>query len=241
MVELPILFSAPMVRAILEGRKTVTRRIVKFPHHNPLGQWEPMTVGTEKGALTAAGISLPLQEVIWHTRTGDSLICPHGQPGDRLWVRETFKSIASGEVKNGYGEVRYGYAYKADSATRWNERPTIIHDLTGQPGKGPMQFQPRPWKPSTHMPRRASRITLEVTGVRVERLQDISEDDSLAEGIDADLCRQSIGNAPLKGGYLPTCAFSYLWEKINGAGSWDANPWVWVIAFKRIEQERKAP
>src|SRR5687768_12827567 len=143
MKERPILFSAPMVRALLEGRKTQTRRICK-------GQRE---------------LSNP------HDFQLDR--CPHGQTGDRLWGREGFKRIASGEVKNGYGEVRYGFAYKADGATIWAPRPTIIHDLSNQPDAGPMQFQPRPWKPSIHMPRIASRILLEITSVRVERLQDI--------------------------------------------------------------------
>lgn len=222
MAERPILFSAPMVRAILDGRKTVTRRIVKP---------QPLE-GYDRSAWYSPGVMGwtpdPEPAGIWQ-----KVRCPYGQPGDRLWVRETFKEIASGEVKQGYGEVRYGFAYQADAATRWASRPTIIHDLRDQPPTGPMQFQPRPWKPSIHMPKRASRITLEVTGVRVERLQEISENDSLAEGIDADMCRQSIGKAPLKGGYFPICAFSYLWDQINGAGSWDANPWVWVVEFER--------
>ncbi|MDR3445942.1 hypothetical protein [Dyella sp.] len=237
MRELPILMNGPMVRAVLEGRKTVTRRVVKPAPpvgHSFFGFCTASTCRKDEGgAVWSAGEQ--------GVRLIDPLRvhCPYGQPGDRLWVRETFKPIASGEVKDGYGEVRYGYAYQADSSRQWNARPTIIHDLTGQPSKGPMQFQQRPWRSPATMPHRASRITLEVTGVRVERLQDISEEDALAEGIDADMCRASIGKAPLKAGYLPVCAFSYLWEQINGVGSWDANPWVWAISFRRIDGERR--
>lgn len=89
MKEKPILFSGPMVRALLDGRKTQTRRAVKLPHNNPLGEWEPIVIGGPDGGRTAAGETLPLQGGIWHTRTGDSLMSPYGQPGDRLWVRET--------------------------------------------------------------------------------------------------------------------------------------------------------
>ncbi|PXV60708.1 hypothetical protein SAMN04487785_102436 [Dyella jiangningensis] len=234
MRERPIIFSGPMVRAVLEGRKTVTRRIVKhipwLPGRNPhFSQAMPFV---NAGEWRIAG-----SEEMTH-----GFRCPYGQPGDRLWVRETFKPIASGEVKNGYGEVRYGYAYQADSSRRWNARPTTIHDLTGQPSKGPMQFQQRPWRSPATMPHRASRITLEVTGVRVERLQAIDRAGALAEGI-VDMSTPSHTAFGVPGASLaqhPVRAFQLLWDSINGAGSWDANPWVWAIEFRRIEQERKA-
>lgn len=219
MKERPILFSGPMVRALLDGTKTQTRRIVK-------------------GERAARGL-----ESGWHLKPYGFLTnqqfakaaCPYGQPGERLWVRETFKAIASGEIRDGYGEVRYGWAYQANAATRWNERPTIIHDLTGQPATGPMQFRPVPWKPSIHMPRRASRILLEITDVRVERLQDISEADALAEGINL----QRVESYAAKGSTKPAMrTYCDLWGAINGdAGpnSWAANPWVWAVSFKVVK------
>jgi hypothetical protein len=194
MKERPIIFSAPMVRAILDGSKTQTRRAVKP---------QPQELAPN-----------PSGRAVLHEP------CPYGLPGDRLWVREGFKPIASGEVKNGYGEVRYGFAYKADSATVWAERPTIIHDLSGQPPTGSMQFEERPWKSPIHMPHAACRIRLEITDVRVQRVQDISEADALAEGV-----RRQIKHA---------AAYAELWDSINGAGAWDANPWVWVVSFARI-------
>ncbi|MDR6381776.1 hypothetical protein [Paraburkholderia caribensis] len=197
MKERPILFSGPMVRALLDGRKTQTRRVVKLPHNNSLGTWEPTTIGGPEGGRTASGETVPLQGAIWHTRTGDSLMCPYGQPGDRLWVRETF--FPTPESCGG------GWHYKATEAN---------------------DFLPSmPWKPSIHMPRAASRITLEVTGVRVERLQTISRGDSMDEGCPFP---------NIAGGDDPRQWFSGLWCDINGAESWDVNPWVWVVEFRRL-------
>lgn len=217
-----------MVRAVLDGRKTVTRRIVKLPHHNPLGSWEPTTIG----GRDAGGFVHPEQAAIWHTRTGEVLTCPYGQPGDRLWVRETHMRVPH---PSEFGLTREMLPHTWDAccevAGTFLYRADPCSDLAADG---------RRWTPSIHMPRAASRITLEVTGVRVELLQDISEADALAEGIDNEMCRASLGKAPLKAGYLPTCAFSYLWDQINGAGSWDANPWVWSIEFRRIEQEGMA-
>lgn len=196
MKETPLLFNAPMVRSVLDGRKTQTRRVVKLPHQNPLGVWEPSTMGGEHGGRTAKGGTIPLQAVIWHTRTGDSLMCPHGQPGDRLWVRETWSSQDCME-----GEALY--------------RATAIQD-----GMNAGEVQEITWRPSIHMPRWTSRINLEITGVRVERLQDISEGDVIQEG-----CPNEI--------LYGTGWYRDLWESINGPGSWDANHWVWVIEFQR--------
>lgn len=238
MRERPILFNGAMVRAILAGQKTQTRCVVTLPHQNPLGQWEASTSGGY-GARDRKGNLVPEHVCIWHTRTGDTLSCPLGEPGDRLWVRERFKPVASGQVKNGYGEIRYGYAYEADSGTRWNKRTTIIHDLTGQPGKGPMQFQQSPWKPAICMPHRACRLVLEITAVRVERLQDISEGDAAAEGACVNVLPdirlpRSHPRAALPMIYADDREiFADLWDSTGGA--WDSNPWVWVIEFKRVD------
>lgn len=140
--------------------------------------------------------------------------CPYGVPGDRLWVRETWNRF----------EPWAGYYYAADYEG-WgiggDDDPDHIPDHEVR------------WKPSIHMPRAACRLVLEITDVRIERLQDISEADILAEGITVDRVAQWC-NTPWS--TMPTLhhAWRVLWESINGAGSWDANPWVWVISFRRV-------
>lgn len=217
--ERPILFNGAMVRAILAGQKTQTRRVLKMPH----GYWE-----------TSADGLVPIPAG-----------CPFGQPGDRLWVRERFKPIASGQVKNGRGEIRYGYAYEADSSTRWNKQTTIIHDLTGQPSKGPMQFQATPWRSSICMPHRACRLVLEITAVRVERLQALPSGDWESEGI--SFC---IEDPDTTAGRAFSEAEHYWIAGVSMRGTpedhamrahfaeqgldWDSNPWVWVIDFKQV-------
>ncbi|WOD19805.1 hypothetical protein [Paraburkholderia kirstenboschensis] len=237
MRELPMLFSGAMVRALLDGRKTQTRRIVKLPHNNPLGQWEPTTVGGENGGKTAAGATVPLQGGIWHTRTGDALLCPHGQPGDRLWVRET---CAAEELRDGLDGVRYladkGFmpiADTQDAAERW----IVLNAYRGQKGAV---------VPAIHMPRWASRIALEIVSVRVERLQQIDEASAKAEGVEPvkhgpiwptfeeKQCWRGYMNH--ERAYRDTAldSFNSLWRSINRPESWDANPWVWVVEFKRV-------
>lgn len=182
MRERPIIFSSTMVRAILEGRKTQTRRIVR-----------------ER--------DLPSPEYEYGRP------CPYGVPGDRLWVRETWMPIASGQIP---GPVRYGAAYRADDGRKWREHTTRVEFADGREA-GPLHLeQAQHWRPSIFMPHWASRITLEVTDVRVQRLQDISHDDAVAEG--------TAGRADFIG----------LWENINGRDSWKANPWVWAITFARV-------
>jgi len=187
--ERPILFNGDMVRAILEGRKTMTRRVMK---HQP-------------GEVTAVGRPLFFQDGDTGRRVSPK--CPYGQPGDHLWVRETFADEA-GDTRKYLGDHIY---YRAD-------------------GDG-VDLQDGFWTPSIHMPRWASRITLEVTGVRVERLQDISEEDAQAEGAEPKLCTGYPYHNPPS---THTNGFCQLWESINGPGSWDANPWVWVVEFRRL-------
>jgi hypothetical protein len=215
--EKPILMSAPMVRAILAGTKTMTRRLVKLPHQNPLGRWEPTTFGGPSGGRTRDGETIPEHAAIWHTRTGE-IICARWVVGDRLWVREAWRT-----------------------EREFDRLPP--RDLSPA---SPVQYEAGPFaevldgklRPSMFMPRWASRITLEVTGVRVERLQDISEADAVAEGIDLQPrlavyskdggCKWEPAN--------PIQVFCDLWESLNGPGSWDANPWVWVVEFRRLER-----
>lgn len=188
MKERPILFSAPMVRAILEGRKTQTRRIMK-----------PQPV-----ALTDDHTHKAWQNC------GDPRAqrCPYGQPGDRLWVRET------------WGVLHDCYLKDADEPTWWRA------DFSKRDEEG--QIMPR-WRPSIYMPKTRSRITLEITGVRVERLKDISEEDAKAEGARPWLHPLHPNGENRRHIY----GFSALWESINGLDSWAANPWVWVVEFKR--------
>lgn len=193
MRERPILFSGPMVRALLDGSKTQTRRMVKHP------------------ALKDLSYIVHCGDGWWGDEEGDvQALCPHGQPGDRLWVRESWMDTSSTgiESRDPHTLKLTRYAYMADTpAGSYADQCRKDFGLK--------------WKPSIHMPRAACRITLEITGVRVERLQDISDADARAEGMPA-----TVANSP-------RVWFASLWESINGPGSWDANPWVWVVEFKR--------
>jgi hypothetical protein len=232
--ELPILFSAPMVRAILEGRKTVTRRVVKG------GQipTEDTTVPDgERQRWSAIGQRDPRYGfcVFGSTETecakelAEFGRCPYGKPGERLWVRETWMDLRGTGVEHRPdpdGPLQR-YAYRADN-------PPGSHADEARKDFG------LKWKPSIHMPRVASRILLEITDVRVERLQDISDEQCAAEDVRAmrDDSGMLVGREG-PGNYVtpwPTRkeAFRDIWEFINGADSWAANPWVWVVEFKRV-------
>ena len=207
--ERPILFSAPMVRAILEGRKTVTRRTMKVQPVLNGNLWQVYGAGWNNGVTSVPAVP------------GHSLStkCPYGTPGERLWVREIF---ACGLCTD------QPYAYRATHAPE--DLEAGWHD-------------PIKWKPSIHMPRAASRILLEITDVRIERLQDITEDQALAEGIVGVPFRPDDG-WPICTGYMvgpddgktglqttAAKAFAGLWDSVGG--DWEANPWVWVVEFKR--------
>ena len=188
----PILFSGPMVRSILDGRKTQTRRGMRIqPRHEP-------SVQTDNDPRDGHAFTYAM----WDGGRGDAAcVCPYGSPGDWLWVRETWMQTPGGP------------AYKADGGDHYGAGGRLT------------------WKPSIHMSRSASRITLEIVKVRVERLQEITENDAVAEGAPALVEEDS----------SVTCGrhktvFVKLWDKLNakrGYG-WDNNPWVWVIEFKRI-------
>lgn len=243
MRERPILFSGEMVRALLDGLKTQTRRVAKF---------QPIEPGFNLGfSGVSAGhfcTDVPSSGHVLYSRRGDGvweqrtkpLHCPYGQPGDRLWVRETWGQSARDRV-----------LYRASP-----------DDVAAIAREEEWVSQPR-WRPSIHMPRWASRITLEITDVRVERVQEISEEDAKAEGVywqeptedDRAWARKRFGSdddmtgvwvAPgTDCGYGPKehrqrwhvtarGAFEFLWDSINakrGYG-WDANPWVWALSFR---------
>lgn len=213
MKERPIIFSAPMVQAILDGRKTQTRRIGK----TQCAEWTELAVEYSRHAKKGTvAVATHLAYPRGTARHG-ICECPYGIPGDRLWVREAWGLHAYGDdtdwLKGGCTAMDlddHVIAYRAD----W----------------GPLQDGCH-WRPSIHMPRAASRITLEITSVRVERLQDISEVDALAEGVTDDGSLVTDLNGKDRGGTI--AAYATLWEVINGVGSWDDNPWVWVVSFKR--------
>ncbi|END8951472.1 MAG: hypothetical protein E6X63_08135 [Pseudomonas aeruginosa] len=203
MKERPILFTGPMVHAILEGRKTVTRRVVK-PQPDFLGS---MVDPNTPFKTLDAGL---------HAR----ITCPYGQPGDRLWVRETW-GLQVRSYGGGAGEF---IVYRATN-------PDAIYCRSSEGREYPVK-----WKPGIHMRRHSSRILLEITAVRVERLQDISEEQALAEGVRGEPCdhaRQACSDIGCWGDTAKG-AFGFLWEQLSGAGAWQANPWVWVVEFKRV-------
>ena len=219
MKDRPIIFSAPMVRALLDGSKTQTRRLYKIRKHPDSGC-----------AMTGAELARESRSLIEH-------VCPYGRPGDRLWVKETWTDVGTSKPDS----IRYRADHPACvSAESHNVLPAAkIH-----------------WKSSLFMRRTASRILLVIVGVRIERLQAISEADAIAEGITArsgsehrgvrwhcppHVRRVGNGNQVkdlrCAGGPVedPREAYRGVWSAINGAGSWDSNPWVWVVEFQRIK------
>jgi len=214
MKERPMLFADEMVRAILSGQKTQTRRLYKTVKHPDFGC-----------EMAACELAMEDPDVI-------NRACPFGRIGDQIWVRETWGNVSNAFDDDGFAvdwipnrpakeihEMPFGggyylghVIYRADGEFEWS----CDDDGGGEPRSA--------WHPSIHMPRAASRIQLEITGIRVERLQDISNEDAVAEGI----------GAPLDIRYAAIDGFKPLWNSTGG--NWDANPWVWVIEFKRIER-----
>ncbi|MBU9164233.1 hypothetical protein [Burkholderia multivorans] len=212
MIERPILFSGPMVRAILEGRKTQTRRIVSPPNGY---QWLDLNAGT---MVNNGG----------HKKHITDLPQRLGVAGDRLWVRESISSVR----QTSDGHIMH-HVFAADGA-RIPRDPQLRPEFDDA-----MAFAhlARPSGiPSIHMPRWASRITLEITGVRAERLQSISESDARAEGVTIEDHHM---RGYCAGAYQPPSvrAFHDLWDSLNAARGygWDVNPWVWVVEFRRVE------
>ncbi|WP_330983651.1 MULTISPECIES: morphogenetic protein [Enterobacterales] len=207
MKERGMIFNGEMVRALLSGQKTQTRRIMK---NQPAGD-HPDT------PVSVRCIDDGFQ---WHGWHGESTVfpCPFGKAGDRIWVRETFQGPLFDYDKMD--------AYLKDSTPF--EKPEFCQyaaDGGPRPEYQDMDDNIRyGWKPAIHMPRWASRLLLEITEVRVERLRSMSQDDARAEGVIA-------ASGPMEAGL----AFRELWDSIYGEESWKANPWVWVIEFKRVE------
>jgi hypothetical protein len=244
-VERPILFSGPMVRATMRevDPKTQTRRVVKLPRwvakHNTIIQPEGdgfrvVTQADESGAILA-----------------DQIIhCPYGKHGDRLWVRETWSSPesnlklpgriaynADGEAGAFLGDGGGGYIWLHHGRIIEAEGYRECFPKNGSQTYGLKKYGGR-WRPSIHMPRWASRISLEIVKVRVERVQDISEEDAIAEGMEQQF-RLSVMQNGVRDYKIPLSyrgGFANTWNEINskrGFG-WDKNPWVWVISFKQV-------
>lgn len=257
MSDRPILYSAPMVRAILSGAKTQTRRTRGLDGVDPRGSFIEMRRGDDgkwRAAFDVRDDAGPLE-----------VVSPFGGPGDRLWVRETWRIAAWRTEGPKEGAMALDYrASPEGTRSPWVFPPSDVFERLVQQssddarsalkaeqgsvredGDGLYRWDhgdsPCRWRPSIHMPRWASRLTLEVTGVRVERLNDISEADAMAEGA---AYRLSPGG-DLAGAFEPMPGealhpinyrshFRDLWESINDPGSWALNPWVWVVQFKRV-------
>lgn len=202
--ERPILMSAPMVRALLAGTQTQTRRVV-----NDL---EP--------GVSYRGVEPDGSHLFTRGHAYGKVRCPHGQPGDRLRVRESFSGP---------------HMLTGLPPRDWNPGTPIYYWADGREPPNGDWTKP---KPGMHMPMWASRITLEISDVRVQRLQEITEDDARAEGITDGGCL-NCGNPELCCGCLnprPDArdAFANLWMSINGPDSWDENPWTWALSFKVV-------
>ena len=219
MKERGMIFNGEMVRAILDGRKTQTRRIV-----NPQPELTTGSGFSWKGCLYGSGSND--RET---NRNFAHIKCPFGKPGDRIWVRETYQGPLF--------DYEHMESYLEDSS-KFEKPDFCIYRADGKPAP---EFYDADdnlhcgWRPSIHMPRWASRIKMEITDVRVERLNDISQEDAQAEGMELTGWRPTYSD-PDSGGdcQTPYDNFAELWESIYGEGSWQANPWVWVIEFKRI-------
>lgn len=233
MKERPILMSAPMVRAILAGTKTQTRRIMKV--QPPSADYELAlcveTTGNRKNEGKLHWVKAERSMGFPNVTHSDErhFECPYGQPGDRLWVRETWgegcHTVCCNRPQISFEEGPHGEAVPCGEYCCGNPDPEqhIAYRADGDDDTITR------WRPSIHMPRWASRILLEVVSVRVERLQDISGPDALEEGFNG-------------GCGCPTCEtaakpwYRQLWEDINGPDSWETNPYVWVVEFKVIKQ-----
>ncbi|MGK9175902.1 hypothetical protein KXR87_22220 [Yokenella regensburgei] len=213
MKERGMIFNAEMVRAILDGRKTQTRRIIQSAAKNMQARGHEVISHRAPGDKWYGNhvYSMRDRSGVWQDFTNEEFLakCTFGQPGDHIWVRETF------------GDCGDRLVYRAD-----------IDDGA--------KCKVKRWTPSIHMPRCASRITLEITDVRVERLNDISQKDAIAEG--APPSHPSIDSVSQQFGYpdFSRSWFGQTWQYIYGEESWQANPWVWVIEFKHIEGDDRA-
>lgn len=220
----PILFSTDMVQAIIAGKKMQTRRMVKK---------QPNIKATHFEYSPAWKLKPWVAEFQYHDspcwEITDNYKCPYGEPGDVLWVRETWTKGCEWDGTGAQPPLRYYYRANNDwkGLDWWHEKTDTISDSPS-------------WKPSIHMPKAAARIWLEITDIRVVRLQDITEEDAIAEGIegmevaeDGHLVMKWRDYTSTDGWYYNLVeSFKSLWFSINGPDSWANNPWLWVVSFK---------
>lgn len=244
MTDRPIIFSAPMVRALLDGRKTQTRRILKLPPvPEHLGEWQVSTIGGA-GVTDSRGKPVPEQPCAWHSRTGATVV-PRYQAGDRLHVRESWR--VSPEACEGWhpdimqGWIDYQAGGSLEVVAPSMDAVEKAAFLTTE--SRDWDFIPHRYRPSIHMPRWASRLTLIVEDIRVERLNHLTEADAVAEGI------ESYGYGSIWGwiDYTetnpnmtrcladPRASFETLWQSLHGDEAWEANPFVVAVGF-RVER-----
>lgn len=222
----PILFSTPMVKAILEGRKTMTRRItgLEIINEDPNDwqfEWADFSLKLPWRFTQLSTVNK--KSLKDRTFNQEEIKCQYGKIGDILWVRETWSEPIL------YDGFEQNYYYKADNIQRSDIKSRHIGDK---------------WKPSIHMPKSACRIYLEILNIRVERLHDITEAAAINEGIKEGVELEDTKHELTYYQYVfggnryqsAVKAFRMLWIKINGSESWDLNPFVWVIEFKRIEK-----
>lgn len=223
----PILFTGEMVRALLAGTKTQTRRIIK--PQPPIGvkvQFAPIYCGPDME-------NDPRPMLAWRIpgwMDVKTRLCPYGQIGDQLWVRETWCRLTEIEPSPGSEECQTKTYYAATET-----EPVMLCDGDGFSATRKDGGERSPWKPSIHMPRALSRISLEITDVRVQRLQEISEGDAKAEGCTETQITEWRGrpDPSMKWGSHRE-SYRKLWDEINGSGGWDLDPWVWALTLRRV-------
>lgn len=205
--DIGLIFQGWGVKSILDGTKRLTRRMRGLDeiNKNP-NDWrfDGLTEHPKTGVLTACFMHLKTQEGLW-------IKSPYGEPGRKAWVRETHACYVKGE------EIHHYVAYKASEKTLPKEWPNTTRKLK--------------WTPSIHMKRFNSQINLEITSIWVERLQDISEEDAKAEGVPPMM---RLEDGKLTNLYEYKDGFRQIWGAINGPKSWEVNPWVWVVGFKKV-------
>ncbi len=222
----PIIFSGPMVLAILEGRKTQTRRVIKGGRSFPISRRYRTKIHRSRAGMVLEGVTLD---------SGELLKCPYGQVGDRLWVREKFIILRARPIQNSHNLTTADLIYKADHTELSVQLDSSVFKAT-KAGKG------KKAAPSIHMPRWASRITLEITNVRAERAHNMIVENVIAEGVvSRETVEKNIRTYPLElevnrsEYYTP---WTKLWDSLNAKRgySWDSNPWVWVLEFEVVDE-----
>lgn len=233
MKEHPILFSAPMIRALLACTKSQTRRIANFiPRDQGLNLsfsgLDPCELVPGVWTLMSRGAG-----GAWNERT-EPLRCPYGPVGNILWVRETYWAFGRWETRFSTKKGRDEWHFV--DLTVETDRLYQLSDPTPEVVRGRRGITPAWWRrPPSFMPRRVSRISLEITGMRIERLQDINETDAAAEGV-AEWARGAL--SPESQQADPSDQFRWLWGSIHGPDAWSLNSWVWVVEFKRVTTEK---